>query len=171
MTDDKQATLEQRITAVMDADDLDGSMNVCDRYPRLEGRPLTGFERDVRDWGLIYGIAFGMARADAPDAPSETVAEHAYKIARAKFARWAGEIEDPDVVRARAVADVVREWEKAQEAARSEANATNEWNGIKMSAGLHNALSELEQVEVEGTSTERNEAAVAAARAARGGDA
>ena len=86
MTDTKQAILEQRITAVMDADDIDGSMTVCDRYPRLEGRPLTAFERDVRDWGLIYGIAFGMARADAPDTPGAIVAEHAYKIARAKFA-------------------------------------------------------------------------------------
>jgi hypothetical protein len=170
MQDERQAALEARVAAVMGEDNVDGAMKVCERYPRLDSHPLSAFERDVRDWGLIYGIAFGLARVDG-DEPGEIIAERAYKVARGRFAQWAGEIEDPEVVRERAVGGVVREFTAAQELAYRAARTGGSYRKIEMTEALCQALSELESVEIEGTSIKRNDDAVLAKASNAGGDA
>ena len=171
MQDETQAALAARAAAVIGQDNMDGAMNACERYPALESHPLSAFECDVRDWGLIYGITFGLARAADGDAPGEIIAERAYKVARGRFAQWAGEIEDPEVVRERAVAGVIREFVDAQKLADRATLTAGSYHKIEMTEDLYGALSELESVEIEGTSIERNDQAVAATRAARGDDA
>ena len=97
------------------------------------------------------------------DGSPALIAGRAYKVARAAFARWAGEIEDLEVVRARAVQGVVREHGPPR---RMRFGPSGRYE-IPMTEGLRDALSELECVEVEGVSVERETNAVAAARAAR----
>jgi hypothetical protein len=162
MQDETQAALAARVAAVIGEDNMDGAMNVCERYPALESHPLSAFECDVRDWGLIYGITFGLARAADGDAPGEIIAERAYKVARGRFARWAGEIEDPEVVRERAVGGVVREFTAAQRFAYQAAHTGGSYRRIEMTEALCQALSELESVEIEGISVQRQNGAVAA---------
>jgi len=112
------------------------------------GPQALAFEDDIRDWGLIYGIAYGLARADADygawDDPNELIADRAYKVARKWFAAWAGEIEDPAVVRERAIRGVIAEFEKAGEKS-SEAGCYMKTEGL-MTEGLRDALGELEIV-------------------------
>jgi hypothetical protein len=162
MQDETQAALAARAAAVIGQDNMDGAMNACERYPALESHPLSAFECDVRDWGLIYGITFGLARAADGDAPGEIIAERAYKVARGRFARWAGEIEDPEVVRERAVGGVVREFTAAQRFAYQAAHTGGSYRRIEMTEALCQALSELESVEIEGISVQRQNGAVAA---------
>ena len=162
MQDETQAALAARVAAVVGQDNMDGAMNACERYPALESHPLSAFECDVRDWGLIYGITFGLARAADGDAPGEIIAERAYKVARGRFAQWAGEIEDPEVVRERAVGGVVREFTAAQRFAYQAAHTGGSYRRIEMTEALCQALSELESVEIEGISVQRQNGAVAA---------
>jgi hypothetical protein len=162
MQDETQAALAARVAAVIGQDNMDGAMNVCERYPALESHPLSAFECDVRDWGLIYGITFGLARAADGDEPGEIIAERAYKVARGRFAQWAGEIEDPEVVRERAVGGVVREFTAAQRLAYQAAHTGGSYRRIEMTEALCQALSELESVEIEGISVQRQDGAVAA---------
>ena len=162
MQDETQAALAARVAAVIGEDNMDGAMNVCERYPALESHPLSAFECDVRDWGLIYGITFGLARAADGDEPGEIIAERAYKVARGRFAQWAGEIEDPEVVRERAVGGVVREFTAAQRFAYQAAHTGGSYRRIEMTEALCQALSELESVEIEGISVQRQNGAVAA---------
>jgi hypothetical protein len=118
MQDDKQTALDARVAGVMAEDDISEALTVVERYPQLEDRGLSHFERDFRDWGLIYGIAFGIAKAEQGDEPNELVADRAYKVARSRFAVWnGGDIEDPEVVRERGVRLVISEFEKAQQRA------------------------------------------------------
>ena len=162
MQDETQAALAARVAAVVGQDNMDGAMKVCGRYPALESHPLSAFERDVRDWGLIYGITFGLARTADGDEPGEIIAERAYKVARGRFAQWAGEIEDPEVVRERAVGGVVREFTAAQRFAYQAAHTGGSYRRIEMTEALCQALSELESVEIEGISVQRQNGAVAA---------
>jgi hypothetical protein len=66
---------------------LDG----CHSEPANDGM-LSQRERDLRDWGLVYGIAFATARAAAPDEDEAVLAERSLEAARAAWRRWSDEI-------------------------------------------------------------------------------
>ena len=50
-----------------------------------EGDHLTEFEQDIRDWGVMIGVAYGIARADDPFESRESVLERAQEAAQAAY--------------------------------------------------------------------------------------
>lgn len=57
-----------------------------------KGSEPTRRERDMRDWGMAFGVAAGIQLGIDPDADLDTVAEDALDAARAAFARWSAPI-------------------------------------------------------------------------------
>lgn len=148
---DNQDALDARLAAVMAANDLSGMFTVCMRYPPV-GRELTKFESLLRDWGLVCGIAFGLALAERPDDAdpddndaNRVFAERAYKAARPAFARWAGEIEDPDKARERVMRQLLAAFSDVQDRA-SEERRSGKTGEPRMTTDLRAALGELEVV-------------------------
>ncbi len=53
-----------------------------------EGEHLTVFELDCRDWGLVYGIAHGIARGEDAFEDNQSVADRALEAAKIAWTRW-----------------------------------------------------------------------------------
>jgi hypothetical protein len=97
MTDSTHPTLvlADRVGAIL-SEEYEGSRTLareaCQDEPQ-DGAQLSLREGDLRDWGLIYGLAFGMLNSEAPaDADREQLAKEALDAARVAYRRWAGEI-------------------------------------------------------------------------------
>ena len=60
----------------------------CEREPSPPRSGATRREDDMREWGMTYGIAFGLQLGATPDVDWDTAAEDALDAARAAFARW-----------------------------------------------------------------------------------
>jgi hypothetical protein len=94
-TSREMALLEELVRLCSEDDFADG-LGALDSYPGVGGsRPMTTFEREVRDWGFVYGMAFAMALREWPDRPRKSVAWTAQRLARMVYVRWAGDIFDP----------------------------------------------------------------------------
>ncbi len=55
-------------------------------------KPITGateFELDALDWGVMYGVAYGIARGEDPFEPGNAVENRALTAARQAWNRWA----------------------------------------------------------------------------------
>ena len=102
------ANILGRIRTLLHQDDADGALEALDKHPR--GEHLSGFERDLREWGFVYGMAFAIARMEDPWEPTDQVAERALLPAWAAFVDWSGEIERPD--RDELVSAVVRAYRR-----------------------------------------------------------
>jgi hypothetical protein len=94
-----------RLRELCSEDDFAGGLNVLEQYPE--------FERDVRDWGFVYGLAFGLALAEWPDASHPEVAQRAFTSALSVYRGWGGDIEDPGVKRENAIRGVVQRFNEA----------------------------------------------------------
>jgi hypothetical protein len=46
------------------------------------GRDLSDFEQDLREWGVVYGAAYGIACSESPFESAESRAERALEAAR-----------------------------------------------------------------------------------------
>ena len=105
-------TLQEKVRAILRNDDTgDGLIGVAGKRPGIQ---LTEFELDLRDWGIIYGIAFGLARTEEPCESIESVARRAFEAARTVHIEWGGEISKrPD--RDELVSAVLRAYRKAGE--------------------------------------------------------
>jgi hypothetical protein len=94
MTTDVQTTPAERVYAIL-SEEHEGSRQVwaegVNREP-YDGSEMTVRERDLRDWGLVYGLAFGMLASEEPDADREQIRDRALDAARAAYRRWAGAI-------------------------------------------------------------------------------
>ena len=88
------AYITERLRALLHLDDTDGVMEVLEKYPR--GVELSEFERDLRDWGFVFGMAFAMARGEDPWETNQSVAERALMPAFAAYSDWSGEFRTPD---------------------------------------------------------------------------
>lgn len=79
-----------------------GPISRADYYPKLHGeQTLSVYESELRDWGVVVGMAFAMARAGDPFAPLSSASEHALEAAGIAWKRWAGVFEErPEVLRA-----------------------------------------------------------------------
>jgi len=49
------------------------------------GEPLSDRGRDLREWGYLYGLAYGIARGENPYEPNAEAAERAYQAAIGVF--------------------------------------------------------------------------------------
>ena len=80
-------TLQERLHAMLSEQGPRGPVHHCQgQVPGEDG--LTGWERDLLDWGLIYGAAFALARLEDPFEREEDVAERAVAPAQAAWERW-----------------------------------------------------------------------------------
>lgn len=50
--------------------------------------PLSAFELNIRDWSLMLGLAYAIARGEDPYAPDDATAEKAIEAARAAWNRF-----------------------------------------------------------------------------------
>ncbi len=91
-------------------DNFAGGLPVLEQYPELRTRDLSSFERHVRDWGFVYGLAFGLAVSANPNMAHEDAARLAYGPAHRVSVRWGGEIEDPGEKRENAIRALVQQY-------------------------------------------------------------
>jgi hypothetical protein len=88
-------TLAEKVYNVVAAENDIGCRGVVDgahTYPNVpRDSSLSGFELDCLDWGLVYGIAVGIARGEDPYESTVSVTDRALDAARTAHARWAGD--------------------------------------------------------------------------------
>lgn len=131
--EDREQWLGERLRRLCVEDDFAGALGPLARYPHFESRSLSVVEDDLRDWGFVYGLAFGLALSQWPDEPHEEIARLVFETALSVFRRWSGEIEDPVAKREMALRAVVQRF----------ADVERDRNGDTMDADLSHALSDL----------------------------
>jgi hypothetical protein len=82
LSSDHAITTEDEVTAILKS---------LEREP-ADGTGLTRREEDLREWGFLFGLAYGMADE------GENRARRALDAARAAYGRWAGQIPPRPVV-------------------------------------------------------------------------
>lgn len=90
-------TLAEKVHNVLTADEFRDSVT-CTRDSRPECGELGGFERDLCDWSMAYGVAVGLARTEEPCESIESVAERAFAAAGELFSgdSWGSFVERPE---------------------------------------------------------------------------
>jgi hypothetical protein len=110
------AALEAQLRVLCSEDDFAHGLTVLDDYPEMRTRSLSLFEEDLRDWGFVYGLAFGLAISANPQMAHEDTAKLAYIPARDVNAKWGGEIEDPGEKRESAIRALVKRFKDSDDA-------------------------------------------------------
>jgi hypothetical protein len=88
MTDEALAITVGRVLA-----DEDGAVTRrCRQMPESSEGGLTRREMEIRDWGMTFGVAFGVQLGRDPEVDFDTAADNALDAARAAYLRWAGRI-------------------------------------------------------------------------------
>jgi hypothetical protein len=119
-------------------DNFAGALPAVEGYPRLTRHKMSEFERDMRDWGLVYGLAFGLAVAKWPGEPHEDTARVAFDAALMVHIRWGGEIQDPTLRREAALRAVVEQYDHWDEDRyRQRSGSPEAPMGSDMSSALH----------------------------------
>ena len=96
-------TLAERVHAII-SEERPGKLVAPLCADRVEKEPCDGTqlsqrEMGMRDWGMTYGLAFGILESEAAvGVDREQLADEALFAARAAYARWAGEIAPRPVV-------------------------------------------------------------------------
>jgi hypothetical protein len=129
--------LEAELRVLQGEDDFAGALPISHRYPDFEDRDLSRFELDLRDWGFVYGLAFGLVLRDHPELPHADAARLAFRPARTVFVKWSGPIENPAEKRENAIRTLVRRYD--------EADRSTEDGRIVMTSQLHDAVLALTQ--------------------------
>jgi hypothetical protein len=83
-------TLTEKVYAVLGQEQSHGeaALATANRYPK--GDALTELDLDCRDWGFVFGFAYGIARGEDTYEPEASVLDRAEAAARDAYARWAG---------------------------------------------------------------------------------
>lgn len=85
-------TVQDKVRAILRLDDTGrGFGSTAEQRPKVEH--LNDWERSLVDWGAVYGLAFGVARAENPFEAHEDVAERALDAAWPVYLEWSGEFE------------------------------------------------------------------------------
>lgn len=112
-------SLEAKLRAVLAVDDTgDGPTSVCSKRPGWHNLTLSNFEMDLRDWGMYFGIAFGIARGEEPFEAAESVAIRAAEAAWPIFCELNGGFSRGRPDRDARIAEVTRAYESAHRGAR-----------------------------------------------------
>lgn len=88
-------TLEEKVRGALSGDDTgSGPISQAAKWP--VGRPeATTSELDLRDWGVYYGVAFGIARGEDPYEPRDSVAARALEAAQRVYREYGGFVSSP----------------------------------------------------------------------------
>jgi hypothetical protein len=66
---DRTQWLIDRLRELCAEDDFAHGLGPVNVYPEFDSRRLSILENDLRDWGFVYGLAFGLAISQWPDEP------------------------------------------------------------------------------------------------------
>lgn len=79
--------LAKKLDTIYNPDSVPGdALATCHQQPHMfSGQYLGEYEQSLRAWGLMFGIAFGIARCEDPWESVESVAARAYEAAWPKF--------------------------------------------------------------------------------------
>jgi hypothetical protein len=110
----RELQLLEQLRRLSVQDDFAGALDPLGRYPQIS-RETSEFEDEMRDWGFMYGLAWGLAVSQWPDLPHEEAARLAFGAARMGYVRWAGDIEDPAAEREAAIRAVLTGYEEARD--------------------------------------------------------
>jgi hypothetical protein len=83
--------LTDKVTTVLSAVAGEGFVDpvqTMSLYPRAVDPGLTDFEADCRDWGFVFGLAYGIARGEEPYESDQSVCERAMTASREVFSRF-----------------------------------------------------------------------------------
>ena len=107
------ATISERVITMLCQDDGDESLIYLGKEPLLTGGDsLTEFELNLRRWGFVYGLCYGLARAEGdPFEPRSSIGERALEAAQLVW-EW-----DGDYVGQRGSYSEDREWRPVPEEA------------------------------------------------------
>ena len=108
-----EKAVEGQLRGLCSEDNFAGGLPVLEDYPEIRTRELSSFEREMRDWGFVYGLAFGLAVSANPKIAHEDAATLAFMPARHAYVRWGGEIEDPGEKRENAIRALVQEFNES----------------------------------------------------------
>lgn len=85
-------TLEDKVFAVVTDEAPIGRRSPFEfagTFPdKPEQQSFTSFELDCRDWGFAFGVAYGIARSEAPFESAYSIGERALEAAQAASLRW-----------------------------------------------------------------------------------
>jgi hypothetical protein len=109
-----EVTLADKIYELIAADD-GGFLSAIARALDAPGRELNEFERDVRDWSAAWGVAFGIARAEDPFEPFDSVLNRATEATKAAWKRYANRPPEPPPGRDVLLRKVIDAWEPARD--------------------------------------------------------
>jgi hypothetical protein len=98
------------VRALLREDNAGHAPTQCGKRPL--GVNLSTFEDTLRDWGMIYGMCFALARGEDPWESHESVAERSLDIAWGTFSTWA-HFEPPEEARSEALDDLERAYKAA----------------------------------------------------------
>jgi len=95
-------SLQEKVRSIIMQDDIgEGPIGIAGSEPHDRGFIETDCEAEMRVWGCVYGIAFGLARSEEPCEPIKAVGERAYLAAWPVFQEYnRGKIDVSDAVRA-----------------------------------------------------------------------
>jgi len=138
--------LEANLQALREEDDFGGGLPVVGNYPSFENRDLSWFEMDLRDWGFVYGLAFGLLLRDNPELSHEDAAKRAFTPAHHVFVQWSGAIDNPAEKREQAIRTLVGLFEVGERDAYKALIQANSGNGhLEMTEKLREAIHDLAQ--------------------------
>jgi hypothetical protein len=81
-----QMTVTDKVLSCLRENTGQGPVSVAGTDPAW-AKELSEFELDLRDWGVVYGMAFGIARSEQPFETLEAAAERAYDPAQLALGR------------------------------------------------------------------------------------
>ena len=93
-----QAELSPLARKVYEAVTQDGMCGPClidtaDAFPVVPGdSAMSEFERDIRDWGVVMGVAYGIARGEDPYESRDSVLARALPAAKEAYANYGDEL-------------------------------------------------------------------------------
>lgn len=140
---DPDDLVHAQLVALKDEDDFAKGLDYLSKYPQFKSRELTETENDLRDWGYVYGLAFGLALGANPEMPHEEAAALAYVPARKVFVEWSGEIDDPVAKREEAIRRLVREFERAGDAREARILNGGQYGPLELTDDLQGAMCDL----------------------------
>lgn len=104
-------TVQDKVRAILRLEDTGrGFGSVAEQRPKVEH--LSTWERDLVDWGAVYGLAFGIARAEDPFEAHEDVADRALAAAWPAYLEWSGEFATDERDTNKLAQNAVREYNK-----------------------------------------------------------
>jgi len=127
--------IHDAVRDVLSQDDAGrGPVEQCGTHPAGQ---LSTFELDLRDWGLVFGLVFALARSENPWESTPSVAARALEIARTVYLEWSGPIEESAKHTSDALDDLAVAYREAYEILKDEQGT---WGAEEITMRLASAI-------------------------------